>query len=273
MPYIYSSDAYSPTEIARKVNEVGVLKAKEKFTKTFILGTMAGGFIGMGGLFHTFFIADPELSWMTARALAGIAFASGYIIAILAGAEVFTSNNLLVMTFASKKMTFRQLLKNWGIVIVANAVGAIGLAVLFILSGLHTFADGQVGETAHAIGMAKAQLGFWETFSRAVLGNLFVCLAVWISLGGRSTADKVLGTILPLTALSALSLEHVVASFYFIPRTLLIEWFYPEYVKDGASGAIDSLILLKHLLIVSAGNIIGGSLMVGAAYYFVYHQD
>lgn len=127
MPYIYSSDAYSPREIAKRVEEVGVLKAKARFMETFMLGILAGGFIGLGGLLFTFVVAtDPGYDVMSLRLLGGVLFASGYIIAILAGTEVFTSNNLLAMAAASRRITFRQLLHNWYIVLLANAVGALG---------------------------------------------------------------------------------------------------------------------------------------------------
>lgn len=271
MAYLYTSDAYSPQEIARRVEEAGVVKAAMPPFKTFMLGVLAGGFIGLGGLFATFVAADPGLGLMPARLLAGLVFASGYIMAILAGAEVFTSNNLLAMAWASGKISLARLLRNWGVVLFANAVGALGLITLFLLSGLHGSLDGGVGRTAWTIGAQKFDLSFTETFARAVLGNLFVCVAVWISLGGRSMADKVLGVILPLGALAALSLEHVVASLYYVPRAALIWWLHPEYLPVGAA-ALSSSGAARHFVAVIAGNIVGGSLMVAAVYYVIYRR-
>jgi formate/nitrite transporter len=271
MAYLYTSDAYSPQEIARRVEEAGVIKVGMPAFKTFMLGVLAGGFIGLGGLFATFIAADSSLGVMTGRLLAGIFFASGYIMALLAGAEVFTSNNLLAMAWASRRISFLRLLRNWGIVLMANAVGALGLITLFLMSGLHSALDGAVGRTAWLIGAQKMDLTSIETFSRAVLGNLFVCVAIWISLGGRSMTDKVIGVILPLSALAALSLEHVVASLYYVPRAALLSWLHPEYLPAGAellswSGA------LVHFVPVIAGNIVGGSLMVAAVYYIIYRR-
>ncbi len=271
MAYLYTSDAYSPQEIARRVEATGVVKAAMPPFKTFMLGVLAGGFIGLGGLFATFIAADSGLGQMPARLLAGLFFASGYIMAILAGAEVFTSNNLLAMAWASRKISLARLLLNWGVVLFANAVGALGLITLFLLSGLHGALDGWVGRTAWTIGAFKLELSFVETFARAVLGNLFVCVAVWISLGGRSMADKVLGVLLPLSALAALSLEHVVASLYYVPRAALIYWFYPEYLPTDAA-ALSLLGAARHFVAVIAGNIVGGSLMVAAVYYVIYRR-
>jgi formate transporter len=269
--YLYTSDAYSPQEIARRVEAAGIIKAAMPPFKTFMLGVLAGGFIGLGGLFATFIVADSAFSPMTARLLAGLFFASGYIMAILGGAEVFTSNNLLAMAWAAKKITFARLLLNWAVVLAANAVGAFGLIALFLLSGLHSSLDGLVGRTAWLIGAQKAELTLVETFARAVLGNLFVCVAVWISLGGRSMADKVLGVILPLSALAAMSLEHVVASLYYVPRAAMISWLYPEYLPEGAV-SLSWWTICSHFGPVIAGNIVGGSLMVATVYHVIYRR-
>jgi formate/nitrite transporter len=271
MPYLYTSDAYSPSEIARRVERVGTLKAKARVLKTTMLGILAGGFIGLGALFYTFIAADSSLSPAIAAIVGGIFFGSGYIIAILAGAEVFTSNNLLAMALAARRITFAQLLRNWGIVLIANFMGAMGLIILFLLSGLMQTMEGAVGEAAYRMGAAKAEITFIETFARAILGNQFVCIAVWISLGGRSVTDKVVGMLFPLTALGALSLEHVVASLYYLPRSLLIGWLYPEYVcSDLPILSISGVSI--HLVAVVLGNVIGGSLMVAAFYHIIYRR-
>jgi formate transporter len=271
MPYLYTSDAYSPSEIARRVERVGVIKAKARVLKTAMLGMLAGGFIGLGALFYTFIMADTSLSPAVAAMMGGVFFGSGYIIAILAGAEVFTSNNLLAMALAARRITLTQLLRNWGIVLIANFIGAVGLILLFLLSGLMETMDGAVGEAAYRMGAAKGEIGFIETFARAVLGNQFVCIAVWISLGGRSVTDKVIGMLFPLTALGALSLEHVVASLYYLPRSLMIGWLFPEYVCPDLPLLTASMVSM-HLLAVITGNIIGGSLMVAAVYHIIYRR-
>lgn len=271
MHHIYGADAYSPDEIAKRVEQVAVIKANARFVKTFMLGVLAGGFIGLGGLFYTFIVADPDFGFMPGRLLGGVFFATGYLIAILAGAEVFTSNNLLAMAVAAGRITLRQLLGNWCIVICGNAVGAFGLAILFLLSGLHQLIGGAFGETAYAIAAAKGEISLLETLCRGILGNLFVCISVWITIAGRSVADKVIGAILPLTALAALSLEHVVASLYYIPRAWLLAQFYPEYVCTEMP-ALTLIGTFSHLGVVTMGNIFGGSIMVASVYYLIYRH-
>lgn len=260
-----SADAYPPPEVARRVEDFGVAKTGAPWFQTVMLGILAGGFIGMGGLYFTVVTADGG-TWHYLAG--GVAFSTGYMIAILAGAEVFTSNNLLAMAWASRKVTVVHVLRNWTLVLLANAFGAFGLAVLFALSGLPEGQDGAVGAQAIELAAEKAALSPLSAFVLGVLGSLFVCLAVWVSLAGRSVTDKVVGMVLPLSALGALGLEHVVASLYFIPRGLLIAWYLPELAADAPS--IPVLGGAVNILLVALGNIVGGSLMVSLVYYLVY---
>lgn len=258
-------DAYSPPEVAKRVEAFGVAKAEAPWTQTFMLGTLAGGFIGLGGLYFTVVTTEVGLAAMLAG---GLVFSTGYMLAILAGAEVFTSNNLLAMAWASRKVSTWRVARNWMIVLAANAFGAIGLAVLFVLSGLPHADDGAVGVRAIELAVQRASLPTMHAFALGVLGNLFVCLAVWVSMAGRSVTDKVVGTILPLSALGALGLEHVVASLYFIPRGLLVQLSAPELAAGLEQVPIAGG--LHSIAVVTAGNIVGGSLMVALAYYVTY---
>ncbi len=273
MAEIYGSDAYSPQEVARKVEEVGVVKARAPLLEKFMLGVLAGGFISLGGLFYTFvLISEPELGWVAARLIGGIVFSVGYIMAVLAGAEVFTSNNLLAMTWAAHKISMGDLLRHWAVIIMANFAGALGMVALFLLSDMASLAEGRLGEYAIRIGVAKSELTFNELFGRAVLGNLCVCIAVWVSMAGRSVTDKVVAMILPLSALGALQLEHIVAIFYYMPRTILLAWLQPELIPDGVSipGVCD---FLRVAVPVILGNVIGGSFMVAFVYHIIYRRQ
>lgn len=258
-------DAYSPPEVAKRVEAFGVAKAGAPWSQTFMLGTLAGGFIGLGGLYFTVVTTESGLAAMLAG---GVVFSTGYMLAILAGAEVFTSNNLLAMAWASRKVTSWRLLRNWTIVLGANAFGAAGLAVLFAMSGLPQADEGAVGVRAIELALERTSLPTLHAFALGVLGNLFVCLAVWVSMAGRSVTDKVVGTILPLSALGALGLQHVVASLYFIPRGLLVQWSSPELAAGLESVSV--LASVHSIVVVMVGNIVGGSLMVALAYYVTY---
>jgi formate transporter len=258
-------DAYAPPDVARRVEAFGVAKVEAPWWRTFMLGVLAGGFIGLGGLYFTVVTLDAGV-WQ--RLAGGLVFSTGYMLAILAGAEVFTSNNLLAMAWASRKIRTLQVLSNWAIVLGANAIGAGGLAVIFILSGLATAGDGAIGERAVEVAAHSASLGALNAFALGVLGNLFVCLAVWVSMAGRSVTDKVVGTILPLSALGALGLEHVAASLYFIPRGLLMQWLHPDLA--AGVGSVSLAGGLFSVTFVTLGNVVGGSLMVALVYYATY---
>lgn len=272
MAAIYGADAYSPKEIARKVEEVGVVKARAPFMNTMMLGILAGGFIGMGGMYATMLVAGAEPN-PALRLAAGLVFSTGYVVAILAGAEVFTSNNLSVMSYAAGKIRLFELLRNWSIVLMANAIGACGLGLLFVAAKLPLMDDGMVGAQAVQMATMKAGLDFQEAFFRGVLGNLFVCVAVWISLAGRSVADKVLAIMLPLSALAALQLEHVLASLYYLSAGYLTAVFHPQLAGEGVITILNIGNALRVLVAVTLGNIIGGSLMVGFVYYMIYRRN
>jgi len=264
---LYGFEAYSPQQIALRVEATGVAKVRAPRLNIFMLGVLAGGFIGLGGLYYTFVTAGPQPA---PPVVAGIVFATGYLLAILAGAEVFTSNNLQVMSWASGRVTSWELLRTWTLVLAANAVGAIGLGVLFLFSGMATDHGGILAQRALEIAGEKASLPWHEAFFRGVLGNLFVCMAVWVSLAGRSVADKVLGTILPLSALAALGLEHIVASLYYLPRAWMLAWFVPEYAPAVWAAGVTLPALFFNFSAVALGNIVGGSLMVALVYYVIY---
>jgi formate/nitrite transporter FocA (FNT family) len=127
---VFEFDAYSPAQIAEKVESLGTAKARLPMLAMVMLGVCAGGFIGLGALYYTLIVSDASLSFAAARVLGGLAFSLGLVLVVIAGAELFTGNNLLVMAWADRKITTSELLRNWTVVYFANAVGAIGLAVI-----------------------------------------------------------------------------------------------------------------------------------------------
>ena len=258
-------DAFSPQRVSERVEEFALAKSNADHRQSFVLGALAGGFIGLGGLYFTTVTLEGSVWHFLAG---GVVFAIGYIVAILVGAEVFTSNNLLIMAWVSRKVSLRQVLANWGVVLCANAVGTLVLSGVFLASGLPQSQNGEIGEHAIAIAAHKADLSFLNAFALGVLGNLFICLAMWVTLAGRTVTDKIIGTILPLSAVGALDLEHAVAALYFLPRGLLVEAFFPA-LAEGAP-AISLTGSVTTLLAVTAGNIIGGSLVVALSYQLLY---
>ncbi|MBL0007052.1 MAG: formate/nitrite transporter family protein [Saprospiraceae bacterium] len=267
MNAIFGSDAFSPREIAEKVENIGVVKARLPLMPMIMLGILAGVFIGLGALYYVLIVSDPSLGFGMSRLLGGIVFSLGLIMVVVAGAELFTGNNLLMMAWADKKISFYEVLRNWVIVCIANFVGAAGLAVLVYLSRHHEMNGGLIGETYTRIASVKCNLSFQQAFFSGMLCNVLVCLAVWMSLAGRSVTDKVLVIIFPVSAFVAAGFEHSVANMYLIPMGLLMQLDSP--VEAGA-GIISWIGFIKNLIPVILGNLAGGSGFVALFYYFIY---
>ena len=261
MADIFGFDCYSPREIAERVETVGVGKANLPVRQMVALGVLAGGFIGIGALFATIMLSDSSLGFAIGRGLAGVAFSVGLILVVIAGAELFTGNNLLVMAWVAGRITIGKLLANLVIVYFANFVGAAGLAVLVALSGHAQMGHGAVGRTAVAIAVSKVSLSFGEAFFRGVLCNVLVCLAVWLAMAGRTVTDKVIAIILPVAAFVAAGFEHSVANMYFITLGMLLH------------GPVDVAGMSRNLVPVTLGNFVGGAVMVGLVYHTIYRRN
>jgi formate/nitrite transporter len=268
-------DALPPAEVARKAESVGVTKAGMATFNVFVLSILAGSFIAMGAIFATTVAAGGgDLPYGVVRLLAGLVFTLGLILVIVAGAELFTGNNLIVMAWASRQVATTRLLGNWGIVWVGNFVGAFATAALMYVSEQYTFGAGAVGQTALSIGVTKTSLGFGQAIALGMLCNALVCLAVWLSYGAHTTTDKILAIIPPIAAFVAAGFEHSVANMYFISIALLIktdEAFVARLdPQPDLSGLTWESFFVDNLLPVTIGNIIGGAVMVGAVYWLVY---
>ncbi|MBM3525348.1 MAG: formate/nitrite transporter family protein, partial [Alphaproteobacteria bacterium] len=210
-------DAYAPPEIAQRVEDGGVRKAGLPLRQTLILGILGGAFIAFGAMAYTVVVTGSTLGFGPTRLVGGIAFALGLILVLIAGAELFTGNTLIVMAWADRRITTARLLRNWAWVYLANAIGAFGCVALVHLSGVLALDDGGVGRTAAAIAAQKAGLGFGEAFFRGILCNVLVCLAVWLSFATTDVAGRILAILFPIAAFVALGFEHSVANMYLLP--------------------------------------------------------
>jgi len=269
MTELYGSDAYAPREIAQRVESVGVAKARLETLPLLMLGVLAGAFIGLGALFFVLVKSDATLSWAVSQVLGGVVFSLGLLLVVVAGAELFTGNNLLAMAWADGKITSAEVLRNWVLVCVANFVGAAGLAVLVFLSGHPDLNGGAIGRTVVKIALAKQDLSFSQAFFRGVLCNVLVCMAVWMAMGGRSVVDKAVAIVFPVSAFVAAGFEHSIANMYFMPLAMLIQ-------QSGAGPAgLDAVTwggMAANLAAVIAGNLVGGSVLVGLTYYVIYRR-
>ncbi len=263
-------DAYSPEQIAERVERQGVYKSRlPPFTMT-MLAIVGGGFIGLGAMFQIAVLADPDLNAGWSRMIGGVAFATGYLIAMTAGAEVFTSNNLTVMSWAARKLSTMRLLQSWLVVLLGNAVGAGGLALVIVLSGHMAMHEGAVGRVAVQIAAAKGSESFLYAFFGGIIGNLLICVAVWIAMAGRSVTDKFFAPLLPIAALSIGGFEHCVGNIYYMCSGLLTVAVQPGLYPDGS--ALDTWRAMHNLFAVTCGNIFGGGVMVALVYHVIYRR-
>jgi formate transporter len=273
-------DAFPPAKMASRMEAVGVTKVGLKADTMFALAILAGAFIGTGAIFATVVttgLAAAGMGFGLVKLLGGLVFCLGLVAVVVAGAELFTGNNLIVMAFASGRVTLGALLRNWAIVYAGNFVGSILTAVVMLLSKQYTFSGGALGANALSVASGKVNLGFVQAIALGIMCNALVCLAVWLCSSARSTTDKILAIIFPITAFVAAGFEHSVANMYFIPMGLLIKGFAPASFWEaiGKTAADFSSLtwgafFLNNLLPVTIGNIIGGAGFMGLVYWFIY---
>lgn len=269
-------DALLPPQMAERAETIGVAKASMDAPRLFVLAVLAGAFIALGAVFATTALAGSSaLPWGPARVLGGVAFSLGLILVVVGGAELFTGNNLIVMAWASGRVSTPALLRNWAIVFVGNFAGAAATALAVCLAGTARGGNGAFGEAAFAIAQAKLALHPVQAVVLGMLGNALVCLAVWLGYSARTTADRILAIVPPISAFVAAGFEHSVANMYFVPYAIFVTALDPEWVRAhaptaGAAAPTWGAFLVRNLAPVTLGNVIGGAVLVGAVYWFVY---
>ncbi len=289
-----SFDALLPPAMAAKAEDLGVKKANLKAANMFMLAVLAGAFIGIGAIFATTVAAggmsvkdaagaaafSTGLPYGVTRLLVGLVFTVGLILVVVGGAELFTGNTLITIAFASKKVSLGQLLRNWGIVYVGNLVGSILTAYIVFLGKQYSFGNGAIGLAALNIAEGKTALTFIQAVALGIMCNALVCMAVWLCYSARSTTDKILAIIPPISCFVAAGFEHSIANMYFIPVGLFIknsgDTKFFELIGKAATDFPHLTwgnFFIANLLPVTIGNIIGGAIMVGLVYWFVYRRE
>jgi len=267
-------DALLPPEMAERAEAIGARKAAVDLPRLLTLAVLAGAFIALGGVFATTALAGTGGSpWGPSRVLAGAVFSLGLILVVVGGAELFTGNNLVVMAWASGRVGTVAVLRSWTVVFAGNFVGAIMTTLAVALAGTHRGGAGAFGLAAFAIAHAKVQPGFLEAVVLGMLCNALVCLAVWLSYSARTTADRILAIVPPIAAFVAAGFEHSIANTYFVPYAMFVAALDPDFVIGrglGAPALTWGAFLGRNLMPVTIGNLIGGSVLVGAVYWFVY---
>jgi formate transporter len=273
-----SVDALLPAEIAKKAEAVGAQKVRVDTQKLFMLAVLAGAFIALGAMFATTVLAGSAgvLPYGVSRLLAGLVFCLGLILVVCGGAELFTGNTLMVMAWAAGKVRLSEMLRAWTIVYAGNLVGALGMALLVYLSGQPLHGKGAVGEVALRLALEKATQEPVAAFFLGILCNVLVCLAVWLAMGARTTSDKVLAVLFPVSAFVVAGFEHSVANMYIIPLGLFMKawasdalWLHVAITPADLAG-LTWTSFATSLVPVTIGNIVGGGVLVGGFYWFIF---
>jgi formate transporter len=268
---ILNFNAYSPAEIQRSIQTVGVKKATMPLLPCFTLAMVAGSSIGLGALYYSIVASDSDLSFAAVRVLGGVVFSLGLAIVMVGGAELFTGNNLIVMAWASGKISGKAVLRNWLIVYFGNFVGAVALAILVFYSHHLDMNGGRIALGMLNTAVAKISPGFITLFLKGILCNLLVCLGVWLAYAGRSVTDKIIALILPISAFVAAGFEHSVANMYFLSVAWLLAKTGNAPVGFDAS-TITLAGIIHNLVPVTLGNIVGGAGLVGFVYWAIYEM-
>lgn len=268
-------DPYSPSEMAGRAQRAGEAKARLDALSTLTLAVLAGAFIAVGAQLATIAGIGSTLGYGPTRLLVGVAFSVGLILVVIAGAELFTGNTLLIMAWLGRRINTRDVARNWSLAYAGNFAGALGTVLLVLLAGQWALAGQQVGVAALATASAKVELTFTEAVARGILCNALVNLAVWLCLSARSNVDKIFAIIPAIAGFVASGFEHSIANMYFIPMGLLLKDESAVLETAGPDFVVSERLtwggfLLHNLLPVTLGNIVGGGVMVAAVYWMVY---
>jgi formate transporter len=262
-------DAYAPREVAQRVQLAGVEDANRPLLQAFALSVIGGAMLGLAAAASSATLAGAAPTAGVTRVVAGLVFGVGLALVMTGGGELFTSNNLIAMAWVSRQVRTGQLLANWGVVLVGNAIGASSIAVLLVIGGAYDRVDGALGDQAVEMAVLKSDRLFHQHVALGVLGNALVCLAVWLCFSARSTTDRILACVMPMTVLVVLNVDHVVANLHYLTAGVLLR-MDPAFSTAGGGVGLTPAGVLSSLAGVTLGNIVGGSVLVAAVYWFVY---
>jgi len=273
MADIPTPNAYTPAEIAHKIEQLGVTKANMPLHRTVILSILAGLFVSLGSIFYFVALAGWNGSYGVGQVLGGLVFNLGLALIALNGAELFTGNTLLSIAAMQRKISVGKMLRNWALVWVFNGVGAFLAVGLAFAAQHYTGGDGLVGLKILSVGATKASLPFGVVLARGILANIFVTLAVWAYTAGKSVVDKIAAMILPITGFVASGSEHSIANMFYIPYAILVKGTSIASLPGAPTQklyALDWAHFIGNLIPATIGNILGGAICVGLVYWAAY---
>ena len=271
----------TPKEIVTATIETGIKKVKTKPLNQFILGILAGAFIAFASegsnmaAFNLF--AKPE-TYGLGKALAGVVFATGLMLVIIAGGELFTGNTLITIGVLEKKIKLKDMLSNWFFVYVGNFVGAVFIAYMMNMSGLFNSGDNMLGGITLKIAAYKTHLTFSQAFYLGIMCNWLVCIAVWMSYGAKDIIGKCFAIFFPISLFITSGFEHSIANMYYIPAGILAKsnasWVEASGLTAEKLANLNwNTFITKNLVPVTIGNIVGGVILVAGVYWFTYYKN
>ena len=267
----------TPAEIAASTVETGTYKALSSPSKLLLLSFLAGAFIAFAAegsnmaAFNLF--ADPA-HYGLGKMVAGLVFPAGLMLVIIAGAELFTGNTLIFMSVLSRRTSVWAMLNNWFWVYLGNFIGSLFIAYMMANSGLFNSGNAMLGGVTLKIAAYKTQLDFMPAFYLGIMCNWLVCLGVWLAYGAKTLSCKVMGIFFPIFLFITSGFEHCVANMYYIPAAIFAKdnpaWVAASHLDEAALAQISWSGLAHNLLPVTLGNIVGGAVFVGAAYFMIF---
>ncbi len=258
------------------LDSICVNKVKLPVIKLILLGILAGAYISFGGELMNIVSSDMgnKLGFGLSKLIGGAVFSLGLILVVVAGGELFTGNTLLLGGLFRKKITTFELLRNWIIVYFSNFLGSLLIVLLIYLSGQWKLGEGVVGVSAIKIALSKVNLTWIESFTRGILANWLVCLAVWMALASQDMVGKVLSIFFPIMAFVASGFEHSVANMYLVPVGIVLK-NEPSLITTLGNINLSNLtwnrFIIRNLIPSTLGNIIGGGIFVSLIYAFIYY--
>ena len=266
----------TPKEITQEMVEISKKKVSYNWLTIILLGILGGMFIALGSELSMMGTFDlPKfLGTGFSKIMAGSLFSVGLILVVMAGADLFTGNILIITGVLAKQVKVKQMIRNWLIIYFTNLIGALIIVAIMYYSNLWNTNDYAMGGYALMVATKKASLGFWEALVRGIACNWLVCLGVWLGVAGKDAVSKIIGIYVPVMAFVASGFEHAIANMYFLPFGLLMKANDSVVTASKLGSAVDHLnwynVIVNNFIPVTIGNIIGGALFVGAFYYWIY---
>ena len=267
----------SPAEVAKNYVAIGKGKVNLPLPKMFILGILAGMFIAMAGVAASTASASITTA-SVAKLVSGLVFPGGLAMVLLAGSELFTGNNLIIIPLMEREVSVGGMLKNWIVVYLGNLVGSVLVSAICVYGNQVGLYSGALAVADMSTAISKCSMSFGEAFLKGIACNFLVCIAVWISFAAKDVAGKIIGLFFPIMLFVVSGYEHSVANMYYISVGILangVESFASLAADAGLK--VEALtwgnMFIKNLLPVTLGNIVGGAGLVGLPYWFVYVRN